>query len=83
MKLKELFILVFVISLMIVAGIFIGSITGQVVRGETEEFSGVEFTVILTALVIAAELAIISIRRRKKRPVDISEMVKEARKITY
>ena len=75
-------VMVPVVVLMIVAGVFIGDITGQVVRGQTNDFSGAEFGVIFSACLIAAEFAIISFRRKKK-PVNVKELVKEARKITY
>ena len=87
MDLKDVLITIFLLSILIFAAVFIGELARQSIQGEEQEFTIIELSVILSAIILCIELAVVSYWKinelKEKRKPSIDELVKEARKITY
>jgi len=67
------------IVVLVGAGIFMGSITGQVVRGEEVSLSFVELSILVIAFFALLEVAILVFTHVRKKETPISELIEEAR----
>jgi len=87
MDIKNVLITIFMVSILLTGALFIGDMVRQLVRGEIEEVSSIEISIIISAILLSIELAVVSYWKiqetKEKRKPTIDELVKEGRKITY
>ena len=86
-KLGTVLATTFMISILLMAGLFIGEIIRQEANGTMDTLSAIEISIIISAIILSIELAIVTTwklkKRKEKNKPTIDELVKEARKITY
>jgi len=83
MEVKDWMILVFLLFILIVPGVFTGSMIRQYVEGQMETLSGVELSILLASFMLCVQLVILLKFRKKKDTENVAELALEARKITY
>lgn len=85
MDVKSFAFIIFLVALLLFGSLLVGSISGQVIRGDTDSLSGTEIGIILAVIFVLVQfiIALVINIKKSRKDVPIAQYLKEARKETY
>ena len=79
MRKSYVLFLILLVLAFIISGVFIGSMTGQAIRGEIDTISSVEASIfIVIFLLISQVIIILFVKLRREKNIDVKEVLEEA-----